>query len=497
MPKSLNQVSTFGAIDAESDDLLLDCFERPNALVDVLEGRRFLILGRKGSGKTAIYRYILNEKRHDRFALGFTFADYPWQFHDKQIMPAAAQQERYLNSWQYLLLVAIARVLVSEDQSQPWSASVSSDVDRLRKFVVDTYGTTKVSHLEVFNPKRIIRGLDGLQLGIAGLSAGAGISVANLPQVFPEVIRAVSELVLRVANPKFKYFILFDELDIGFATDSEEYQQRLIGLLLAARWLVNLAADAGKQIRPIVFLRSDIFYEGLHFNDKNKVRDSHAVEMEWGDRGESKPLRNLMAKRFAEQMQIDPEFAWEAVFDEEQEMRGRQSKYKHITERTFERPRDMIKFCNCVLAEFLTSNLSGAERFANEHVNGARKSYSVYLRDELSDELLRHVPNQSMVFEILSSLEYQSFTRDEIEVVWKTWQDRMPPELSLDGLLDQLFRFSVIGFYRAGGSGYGGSEYVYRYLDRRAEFNRKAERFSVHNGLVEALQLKRWERKGW
>jgi len=53
----LLDVETFGAVDADTDTLLDQCFEDHEAYQDALHFRRFLLLGRKGSGKTAIFKH--------------------------------------------------------------------------------------------------------------------------------------------------------------------------------------------------------------------------------------------------------------------------------------------------------------------------------------------------------------------------------------------------------------------------------------------------------
>jgi len=58
-------------------------------------------------------------------------------------------------------------------------------------------------------------------------------------------------------------------------------------------------------------------------------------------------------------------------------------------------------------------------------------------------------------------------------------------------ILEKLYSYSIIGFYRAGGRGYGGSEYVFRYKEPRTKFDPTAFRFRVHPGLVEVLGLKK------
>jgi hypothetical protein len=58
-------------------------------------------------------------------------------------------------------------------------------------------------------------------------------------------------------------------------------------------------------------------------------------------------------------------------------------------------------------------------------------------------------------------------------------------------ILEKLYNYSIIAFYRAGGGGYGGSEYVFSYKEPRTKFDSTAFRFRVHPGLVEVLGLKK------
>ena len=101
----------------------------------------------------------------------------------------------------------------------------------------------------------------------------------------------------------------------------------------------------------------------------------------------------LMEKRFHSALNIAESGAWSEVFDETQEMTSRQPKYGHITDRTFRRPRDIIKFCN----EILNSHRANAEpadrKFTNRDIIDARQKYSEWLLDELDDEIKKHYPD--------------------------------------------------------------------------------------------------------
>jgi hypothetical protein len=149
-----------------------------------------------------------------------------------------------------------------------------------------------------------------------------------------------------------------------------EYNNRLVGLLLAARDLNRTARSEGGRVSAVVFLRDDI-YELLKFEDKNKITENNLSGVEWNRPGGKLTLKDLMERRFGEVSHGDGIEQWEAVFNEEKQMPSRQSKYAHICDRTFLRPRDMIKFCNEILKAHLAAETTdNHEKFDNGAVIG-------------------------------------------------------------------------------------------------------------------------------
>ena len=87
----------------------------------------------------------------------------------------------------------------------------------------------------------------------------------------------------------------------------------------------------------MIFLRDDI-YQDLQFEDKNKITENFTTRVLWREVGTGLTLRQLMERRFAAVLEPESEsqtFPWDSVFDEDKEMPSRQSKYKHICDRTF------------------------------------------------------------------------------------------------------------------------------------------------------------------
>ena len=84
---------------------------------------------------------------------------------------------------------------------------------------------------------------------------------------------------------------------------------------------------------------------------------------------------------------------------------------------------------------------------------------------------------------------YWQFTPGDFEREFKA---SLPQSAkSVQEALYELYAFSVIGFYRPGGRGFGGSEYVFKYKEPQTRFDSSSARFRVHPGLIEVLGLKR------
>ena len=495
--KSLYDIDSFGSIDADSDKILLNAFEEHEAFSDAINFDKFLIIGKKGSGKTAIFKKIITQKADNIFTYGHTFSDYPWHHHEKQKIVGVPEQDRYLHSWKYLLLLTLSKIILNHDNSIPFN-NVSLDAsENIESFIVDTYGSKDIDVTQIFTPSKILK-LNpsfGINWGIFKGEVKPGfLPIESLPVVIQDVNRTLSALIMKTLNPENKYYLAFDELDLGFNPNSNDYKERLIGLILAVRNINLMAREQGLFLNIVVLLRNDI-YNLLHFEDKNKITRNHVSYIEWDTERTSHTLKSLMENRFNALLKenIDDDFiTWDDIFDEVKKMTGRQEKYQHIIDRTFLRPRDIIQFCNEIL-DVYKKTPSQELKFNNENINKSKNLYSTYFIDELDDEIHKHLPKYEQYFDVIRDIGCLQFEKKDFNEAFdnrKAHFDISDP----DSLLKSFFEFSIIGFYRVGGGGYGGSEYVYKYKDEKVAFDIQAEKLRVHPALMEYLQLKKYSK---
>ena len=492
----LDAVIDFGGIDADTDPLLDKCFEDHRAYIDARAHDKTVILGRKGSGKTAIFRKFKNINDSSIHVAGHVFSDYPWHHHAKQKQVGVPEESCFSSSWEYLIYITLAKLLFSHDDSQPWSQGAVGCIKNLGEFISDTYGSNNPELNQIFSPAMSVK-MKG-ELGVDwkifhGKISGDVVPMDYLPVVISEINAQLRSAIMECANPDRHYFVCFDELDLGFSLERSEYKSQLTGLLMAAKKINVDARKAQKNLSIIVFLRDDI-YQMLHFEDKNKLTETFVARIEWDVERGGASLKSLMEKRFKEALNIPEKNSWEEVFDETKQMTARQSKYSHIIDRTFLRPRDIIRFSNEILRMHKINHPSGSPKFDNKDVIGARARYSEYLLNELDDEIRKHHPNYESYMEILRAVGNLQFNIQDFEAARARRVDLDPGDVTSRKILANLFEFSVVGFYRPGGAGFGGADYIWRHKDRRIKFDENAASYRVHSGFMEVLGLKKFKR---
>jgi len=253
----------------------------------------------------------------------------------------------------------------------------------------------------------------------------------------------------------------------------------IIGLVLAAKETNKTLRDMSLNAKSVVYLRTDI-WEQLKFSDKNKISQTNSDTIEWDD----ETLLGLMNKRI--QVKMGPEHNWETIDDGNRIKR--QKKWKHIIDRSFMRPRDVISFMNLLLEVVKKNGEQDVNKFVNKNVVDARPKYSQYLKSELDDEIATHWPDWESCLQTLSKIGKEYFTAEEYKNAYDDVQYGKSPKYDSQGSLEELYAFGVIGYEAR--SGYGGSGWKTKFANPELGWDRNAIRFKVHLGLKEFMKLK-------
>jgi hypothetical protein len=242
----LLNIGTFGSIDAESDERLGEYFVTTPTYERLVNQQRYIALGRKGSGKTALYRELLSSVNPARFVTGLGFADYPWGAHNETGNAQASPGERYLASWRFLILVELAKQVLRDEAVRDREAAAG-----LRDFIEKTWGRVDFSHRDFygrdqyelvgeFKPQ-----FQGAALGSIGRRR---VERQKMGEALAATLAWLEEALVRTMVPEHRYYVQFDELDKSFDHPDAEYQLRLVGLLLAAYRTARGPRTAGSML---------------------------------------------------------------------------------------------------------------------------------------------------------------------------------------------------------------------------------------------------------
>ena len=444
---------------------------------EVEDGELCYVIGRKGAGKTAIAEHLKDKADYNVFVRSLSFKNFPFNDLYKLEDKSYTSPSQYTTIWKFVIYSSICEMM---SQNAKIDSQISGDLAKY--FALDVERALSESI------RKISEGGGGFTL--FGNGANGSVKSVDIPNEtsWQERSRILERLIEQHVDDSI-YYILFDELDEDYkdvlrSDVSENYRNLLTGLFKAIQD-VRRVVGRGRAIRPIAFLRSDI-YELLKDNDKNKWLDS-ALELRWSE-GQ---LRKLLAFRLsrarseAEEM-IPFDTLVERLFVNPMTRAGGARRQKHVFEyilgHTLMRPRDVISYfreCAKIANEF------GASKISSDYFSEVNREYSDRLRQELIDEVQGAVPQIEEVFHAISELRKQVFSLEELHLRYNelVTAGRIDTPLSFEQVTEILFHFSIIGNQPK-----QHSARVFKYVYPRARLNRN-EKLALHKGLLQSFQI--------
>lgn len=452
-------------------------FYQLSGVTSLQEGEKSYVLGRKGSGKTAVAEHISGLKDYNVFVRSLSFKNFPFNELYKLDDSSYTSPSQYTTIWKYIIYSAICGMMAD-------NSSVDSEISRelARYFAFDVERGLARSVSKITD-----RG-GGFTLFGSGANAAIKTVVVENDASWQERADILESLILSYVDSS-AYYIIFDELDEDykdvFAKDMSKKYKDLLTSLFKAVQDVRRKMRRGANIRPIIFLRSDI-YELLQDNDKNKWQDSSLV-LAWSEAN----LRDLTAFRLSRAKGIDaPILTFNALIDElfttDTTRAGGARRQRHvfayILSYTLRRPRDVISYLR-ECANFALENGNG--KISPDNFSSVNKAYSLRMRQEFRDEIQGAIPCIDGIFDILSSIRKQIFTFSEFRVKFEAAisSSEIDTPLNFESVCRVLFHYSVIGNQPSQRSA---KIFQYLYPNARINFSESAV---IHPALLQSLQI--------
>ena len=441
----------FGREDAErdvQDGLLLRGGFLPNAAYrGALSGRKMLIIGRKGSGKSAICMQLKADGTGHYAGIELippdeTAGEEIRRF-ELQGLPGDSAKALI---WRYLFAVYAARHLVSH----------AKDVHRYRPDSVKALARFLKQNGESADGRfgdRLAQAARGLQTSLSleafGFKAGLDLAQSPLSEgaqatrqldvVEQGVAQAFADLDCGAEHGPL--LLMVDQLELVWSAETDS-NSMVIGLLLAAKHAVSLY---GSAVRVLLFLRADI-YDSLHFGEGDKFRGDE-LRITWTEQA----LRDLALARARASAgaELTAETLWGDLFPAEVE--GEETA-TYLFQRCLPRPRDAIQFLN--LCQETASLIHGRDRITEADVVQAGRQFSDWKLKDLALEYLVAHPFLKHVFPLFQNTGYvvtRAVLATRFEAAAESLHRLFPAyadALTVSGVVDVLYAVGFLGVRR-------------------------------------------------
>ena len=443
----------------------------------ILSGKKLYVVGRKGTGKTAISEHLKQIIESNYFSQKLTFKNFPFNELYALNDNGFTSPNQYITAWKYVIYSTVCRLMVD-------NTTVDKDIrEKLKGIFNDDIANALPHAVRKWTSEKFDIKILGSGFGYGGSS---NVESKDNPSWIHRVEILENFLLSNVGRDK--YIIMFDELDEDYkdivdATKYKQYTELLTSLFKAAQ---DIRARFSKyNFFPVIFIRDDI-YDVLQDPDKTKWMD-YKVDLDW----DSDSIKNLLAFRVSRALTpvgIAKDFnsAWQSIFEPGSvkvgdRQRKDMSPFDYISRSTLNRPRDFVKYLQ-ICAEI--SLEKGYQKIKPHIVSEADKSFSNYLRSELEDELHGVLPEIKRILDIFTTLRKQTLKIDEFRDAFDlAVAEDLIKTKDFQFVLQLLFHFSIIGNQPK-----QSSYQIFRYKNKEARLNMK-ENIILHRGLFRSLQI--------
>lgn len=396
-----------GEISAEDDEVFLtECFVAQDFYSQLLDmdSSKSIILGRTGSGKTAVLKQIERTRddtiRVDPKDVAFDYIS------NSNILRFIIELGCDVNLlfqllWKHVFLSNSIKKYFKDRNSFETAIDNLFDRNNPARLYFEKYQKTfwieqdvVIKEISSGFEEKVSEGLE-LALGVdkvaqikSSLSAGQSISGSEKREIQSRVKHAVSQLQMRdmnraidalndlMSNKQRHFYLLVDDLDLDWVDPSLQYKliQSLIETVKNFRKLRN--------VKILVALRSDVYEKSIGSIEYEGVQPEKYEGIITTIKWDRESLRTMLDKRlsymFKRQYSGKTNVRFHDVFPE----RIRSSPgFDYLVDRTLMRPRDLIFFVNQIL-----DKASGSTNISQKTISDVEADYSRKRLDALRTE---------------------------------------------------------------------------------------------------------------
>lgn len=466
-----------GETEADYKDNFEDYYYRTSIVEKIQNPKSFFVIGRKGTGKTLLSRFICKtESSKDMIFKCISFRDFEF-IRLREFRQNTTPEREYYYIWQWCLLLYIAKVLIGieEFSGKFWEYST------LRHFIENAFGYE-------LNQAKVLKKTRELELSgsLKGLIGGKKVEKEEISEnSYSDYLDSLMSNIVAITQKSGKQFTVFcDDLDNHFGTDF--YASSCESLIHATVSLNRAFRRAGSELKIILLLRSDIFL-GLNFSELSKYKADHAVSLSWRPEDkENSPLLDFISHKVVKSLNVDYPKDLSTVFYHlfPGRIDGRKSS-SYLIDMSMVRPRDIVSMLNSAVNLYPRYNY-----FGSKTLKDSRLTYSRELLTDIRSEMVGHATKEDIekYIRLIRNIGRGNFAFQDVVDKKKRLVHELGGEAGVQKALSFLFKFGLIGniFHNPDAPDIVDS-YCWSYREDILEPDFDAK-FNIHIGLRPALR---------
>lgn len=430
----------FGLTDAHSEGktypLLLTngYLDLMNMVRKALSPGKYLFLGYKGSGKSALSAHLrLSTKEIDTYFINeIMMKSFPYKLFGKVVKGEAEQEARYPLAWRWILLLYVLNsfdndTTINGRDPEEWGKTI----DALRTHQL--FPIISISDLVNKTSKHTFK----FDLNLVGYSYESAKD--NPAAINTSILINHLQNLIRNVKTENHHYLIIDGLD-DFLSSRDYQNNSIMSLINESKDLNDWFIENNLNFKIIVLCRKDVF-DRLSDPNKNKIRQDYSFFINWFDEGETDDYKesNLikLANIRGRLTYPDVNDIFKRFFPNSYE--GKPI-YQSLLEYTRHTPRDFLS-----LLKYIQDACKGREVYERDLKSGI-KSYSTdYFVSEIRDELAGYIKPQDIdrTFSLLSDFRQREFKLSDLKTYAQ--QKELFKDLDLNQIFYTLFECSAIG----------------------------------------------------
>jgi|SRR5579862_7518022 len=430
-----------GIVEAKQNaDFSTYFYNHENLADKILDREKWLVLGRKGAGKSILGQYLVERVNNpDGFGDFSSYKDvHIHRLEDLKSDDVSPNQ--FISIWKWFFLIQLSKIILRSQE-----LIHDENHGRLEKFFKDNFGEKPIDAqmiLETTKGKKFSGVLKDIGIEVGGEHS---TSTKSTPGDYLNYIDDLEETLFSLLQKsRMRYILVIDELDHRFQR-TQLYQDLLVGVIYAANYLNEKFIEGKMNAGVVVLLRTDIA-RWLNDVDLNKILSDFSISIDWGrEESLNSPLFDLIltkiraSSKSGELSSISRHHLLSMYFPVQHMSTPGFAEF--FLSRTLLRPRDAVQYLKFV------RDLSPSEiSFTKNNLYNAEGRYSEYLWGEFRNELKGVLPDHEieLMNRLLTALGKKEFLWKDVTECHET-RLKGDPNFDLHNAFRKLFEYSIVG----------------------------------------------------